>query len=751
MRRAWMEFRLGARLAVTGGADARLRVVLTAIGATLGVTLLLVAASVPNVVSEHNVRNAAVEVQAGEGATRLLGVWDFVSYRGQSITGLALQPVGHRPPLPPGVAQLPGPGEMVVSPALGDLLRSPAGAELKRWLDARVVGTIGERGLTGPSDLRLYRGASDLRAYGSMSITRFGGVSSSQYHGALVTLLVILMSIALLLPVGVFVATASRFGSDQRNVRLAAIRLVGADRAGTARIAAAEALVGTMLGVVLGCLLFLAIRPLISHVDIAGISVFSSDVRPAGWLVMLIVLLVPAAAVAFALLATRRAAIEPLGVSRRGSEPRRRLAWRLVMPLLGFLLLAPLIGANNRLASTIGQIEASAGVLLVLVGVSALLPWFVEAAARRADRGPLPWLLAVRRIRADHGTSGRVVSAIALTVAGAIALQTVFNAADAETNNNVPASPTGHALYAFGMLVRAPGAAADVERQLRSTGGVEDAIALANDNQNHRYPISVGSCQTLTLIVNARHCTDGSLYIVRAETGLRPGASMRLGGRAVRVPDAAREVTLRSTVQTPTALASSIPLGVLLLTPGAAANLGIHADLVDASVAIDPHLPGASDNVHTTVARIDPLANVQSNTPTPVNHVLKQLQNVLFAGATVVLIVIGGSLLVAIAEQLRERRRVLAVLSAFGTRPSTIAWSVLWQNALPVAVGLALAVVMGVGLGDVLMHIIGLQASFDWGAIALLTAAAALVVAVVTGATLPLVWRQMRPEALRVE
>jgi hypothetical protein len=751
MRRAWMEFRLGARLAVTGGADARLRVVLTAVGVTLGVTLLLVAASVPNVVRAHNARDAAVEVQVGEGATPLRGLWDFVNYRGQSITSLALQPNGAHPPLPPGVAQIPGPGEMVVSPALRHLLRSPAGAELKRWLDARVVGTIGERGLTGPADLRLYRGATDLRAYGSMSVTGFGGVSSSDYHGALVTMLVILMSVALLLPVGVFVATASRFGSDQRNVRLAAIRLVGADRAGTARIAAGEALVGTVLGVVLGCFLFLAVRPLISHVDIAGISVFSSDVRPEAWLTVLIVLLVPAAAVAFALLATRRAAIEPLGVSRHGAEPRRRLAWRLVMPLLGFLLLLRLVGASSRLASTIGQIEASAGVLLVLIGVSALLPWFVEAAARRAGRGPLPWLLAVRRIRADHGTSGRVVSAIALTVAGAIALQTVFSAADARANNDVPASSTGDALYAFGMLVRADDPAAVVTRELRSTDGVEDAIALANDNHDQGYPISVGSCQTLTLILNARHCNDHSAYIVRADSNLHPGATLRLGARTVQVPDSAREVVPRPTIQGPVALASSVPFGVLLLTPAAAAELGIHADLVDAGIAIDRHAPGAADNVRTTVARIDPLANVQSNIPAPASHVLKQLQNVLFAGATVVLIVIGGSLLVAVAEQLRERRRVLAVLSAFGTRPSTIAWSVLWQNALPVALGLALAVVMGVGLGDVLMHIIGLQASFDWGAIALLTAAAALVVAAVTGVTLPIVWRQMRPEALRVE
>jgi len=750
MSRSWTDLRLGVRLAFRGGADARLRVALTAVGVTLGVTLLLVGASVPTIVSAHNARVAAANVDAGDVRAPLLGLWHITSYRGKTVTGLALQAVDRDPPLPPGLNRIPGPGQMFVSPALRDLLRSPAGAELDRWLHARIVGTIGQSGLTGPADLRLYRGANDLRAYGPIAIKSFGSPESDEFSGPLVTMLVILMSVGLLLPIAVFVATASRFGSDQRNVRLAAIRLIGADRIATARIAAGEALSGTVLGVAFGLLLFLALRPLISQVDIAGISVFSSDVRPQAWLAILIVLLVPAASVALALLATRRAAIEPLGVSRRVAEPRRRLAWRLVTPILGFLLLLPLIGASHRLGSTIGQVEASAGVVLVLVGVSALLPWFVEAAVRRTEAGPLPWLLAVRRLRADHGTSGRVVSAIALTVAGAIALQTVFNAADAQSSTRVPENSMSHALYPYGMLVRSSDPPAVVTRRLRSTRGVEDAVAVANDDLNPQVPISVASCQSLKLIANISSCGERSSYIVTGESGLRAGQAVSVGGYRFRIPESAHRVAPR-VVTGKLAFADSIPTGELLLTPAAAAHLGIAADLVDAGVTLNRQVPGARDNAITTIARIDPLAGIPSDPTTIGNHVLQQLQNVLFAGATAVLLVIGGSLLVAVAEQLRERRRVLAVLSAFGTRPSTIAWSVLWQNALPVALGLALAVVIGVGLGDVLMRIIGLQASFDWGAIALLTAAAALVVAAVTGVTLPIVWRQMRPEALRVE
>ena len=63
----------------------------------------------------------------------------------------------------------------------------------------------------------------------------------------------------------------------------------------------------------------------------------------------------------------------------------------------------------------------------------------------------------------------------------------------------------------------------------------------------------------------------------------------------------------------------------------------------------------------------------------------------MFAGATIVMALIGFSLLLTALEQLRERRRLLAVLVAFGTRRSTLSWSLLWQSAVPVALGLVVA------------------------------------------------------------
>ncbi|HWD70105.1 MAG TPA: FtsX-like permease family protein [Solirubrobacteraceae bacterium] len=749
MRRGVSDLLLGARLAATGGTDSRLRAGLTAIGVGFGVALLLFAASVPNMIGAHEARSQARMPKLASAAHASLYEYQAdTSFRANDITVLVLQQAGPDPPLPPGLSRIPAPGQMLVSPALEHLLQASGGTELARRLHARVSGTIGERGLNGPAELFAYVGAAGLRRHGGVGVRGFGHQLVQSGHSPLITLLVIMMVVALLLPVGVFVATASRFGSEQRNSRLAALRLLGLDRSGTARVASGEALFGAAGGVALGVIGFvLILRPLVPHTDIAGVSVFAQDVNPSPGLTVLALLLVPVAAVAFALLAMRQVAIEPLGVSRRGRPPRRRLVWRLATPGLGFLLLATLVGAGGRLASAGGEIEASAGIVLVLVGVCALLPWLVEAAVLRADGGPVAWLLAVRRLRLDHGTSGRVVGAIGLAVAGAIALQTVFSGADHARYVSLPASQRG--LVQIGNMI-VPGADAErlVAGRLRSVHGVLDSYVIGTGRQS----VTVASCSTIVEFTGTSACGPQSSYVVSGfGSSLRPGQLIRLPGRSLRVPAGARRVSLLPALA-PEFVVQNFYAGSLVLTPGAAARLGVSAHTLAAIVRLSP-AAGADDRLRDAVARIDPLAEVTdvSAGMSPRDLTIAKLRRILTAGAVAVLLVIGASLLVSVIEQLRERRRVLAVMSAFGTRASTLAASVLWQTALPVLLGLTLAIVLGAALGAVLMEIAGLPVSFDWGSVALLAGAGVAVVAAVTGLTLPILLRQISPEALRAE
>lgn len=115
------------------------------------------------------------------------------------------------------------------------------------------------------------------------------------------------------------------------------------------------------------------------------------------------------------------------------------------------------------------------------------------------------------------------------------------------------------------------------------------------------------------------------------------------------------------------------------------------------------------------------------------------------------LVLIGASLLVGALEQLRERRRVLAVLVAFGARRATVGLSVFWQAAVPVVLGLAVSVVVGAALGALLLSVAEEPVILDWGTIAGMAGAGGAVVLLVTLLSMPALWRLMRPDGLRTE
>lgn len=124
---------MGARFAVTGGRRGWTRTILTAVGVGLGVCLLLTAASVPHLLESRDDRvegRYVIPVMHGEAKPSersFLFVETETLYRGDTIRGTVLRPDGGQAPVPPGLAKLPGPGEMAVSPALADLLASPEG------------------------------------------------------------------------------------------------------------------------------------------------------------------------------------------------------------------------------------------------------------------------------------------------------------------------------------------------------------------------------------------------------------------------------------------------------------------------------------------------------------------------------------------------------------------------------------------------------------------------------------------------
>ncbi|MET9518682.1 FtsX-like permease family protein [Streptomyces sp. NPDC002994] len=767
------DLRMGARFAVAGGREGWLRTALTAVGVGLGVALLLFSTAVPSALSARdqrdNARNDYGAVINGPAAddTMLLGRTDTV-FRDKDIRGRLLKPEGSSPSVPPGVERLPGSGEMVVSPKLRELLSSPEGELLRQRLDATVVGTIADAGLVGPHDLAYYAGDGTLEfARGDvMRIRDFVAKAPTEKMDPVLALLVVIIFVVLLLPVAIFIAAAVRFGSDRRDRRLAALRLVGADGRTTRRIAAGEALAGSLAGLVLGAGFFLLGRQFVGEVTVAGLNLFPADVDPSPLLAVLIAVSVPAAAVGVTLFALRGVVIEPLGVVRTATPRKRRMWWRLLPPAVGLALLYPMLG-KGRDDGAFNQAQVIGGTVLLLIGVTALLPWIVEAVVARIGGGTPAWQLAVRRLQMSSGNAARLVNGIAIAVAGAIALQMLFAGIEGDYRQDTGADPNRAQLSFRTSNSADPAQNAALTRQLRTTQGVRDVISVgrtglatvANEPQDY-VDLTIGDCRSLRELAKISDCRDGSVFLTT-------------GGwdhRVLKVAKPGRKLFIDPTFQgeekgseTPWTLPAKLPqvpkrdeptggaIAGVLATPGALPPTDKLPLGHTAYLKLDSRVPDAAEHARNTVATADPLIAVRAAQTTKESTRFAGVRKGLYIGAAAVLMLIGASLLVSMLEQLRDRKRLLSSLVAFGTRRTTLSWSVLWQAAVPVVLGLALATVVGLALGAVLLKMVARRVSVDWFSVVAMSGIGAGVVLLVTALSLPPLWRLMRPDGLRTE
>ncbi|WP_327288995.1 ABC transporter permease [Streptomyces sp. NBC_01198] len=784
--RTWLrDLWLGARFAAGGGREGWIRTALTAVGVALGVALLLLAAAVPAMMDTRDQRRVARDtlsvgdsVKPGAG-TFLLAEVD-TSYHGKDVTGVLLHPEGSAVKPPPGVAAMPPAGRMIVSPALKKLLASSP--LLRERIPYEITGTIGKAGLMGPADLYYYAGSDQLVPYdaahrhgNSYRETGFGHHSNSEVRGPVFDLLLLIVLVVLLLPVAVFIATAVRLGGERRDRRLAALRLVGADIRMTRRIAAGEALFGALLGVLLGAVFFLVARQFAAEITIRDISAFPSDLTPDTALTVLIVVLVPVAAVAVTLLSLRRTVIEPLGVFRQGLGRRRRLWWRLLIPAAGVAMLAPLFGTVKGDAS-INEYQIAAGTILLLIGVTAVLPWLVEAAVGRLRGGPVAWQLATRRLQLNSNASARMVSGVTVAVAGAIALQMLFNAVDSDFVSSTHADPTRAQMVVATSSTTSDQTARDIQRMAGTKGVREafgyaqgqatqpDAASLKDYGQAAWLPVNVGDCATLRLLADiGADCKPGSTFLVppRAEDGyqssgafLKPGGridlNMGFDGRYTGTPELWTIPAGTRTVGRRIDPTGSEEWGILA-TPEALDSSRLFDPRSQILVGLDDRQPDAVEYVRNTAATYGVTTYVTNISSTSTRTSYAQLRRGLFAGATLTMLLIGASLLVTMLEQLRDRKKLLAVLVAFGTKRSALAWSVLWQTTIPVVLGLVLASAGGIGLGAALVAMVGRGFQMDWGSVAAMSAIGAAVVLAVTLLSLPPLWRLMRPDGLHTE
>ena len=655
---------------------------------------------------------------------------------------------------------------MYASPALTELLRSDAGELLRPRLPDRIVGTLEPSAVPMPGELIAWVGADEKLAdeEAAMAAYGFGDVDTNRAADPAMMALLLVGAVVLLLPVFIFISSASRIAGAERDRRLSALRLVGSGSRQVRRIAAAESLTSAFVGLVLGAAVFVVGRQFAEGIDLFGVRVYVADVVPDPVLVVLIVLLIPALSVLTALFALRRTIIEPLGVVRQGKPVRRRAWWRFALIAVGIVLLTTQLGAREN--TDTWSYLVSAGAALLLVGVPVLLPWLVERVAGRITGGPSSWLLAIRRLQLDSGTSARVVGGVAVVLAGTIALQTVLLSVEGDVGlPGGPDEPPG--------AVEVTGSAAlssEIEKDLSAADGVRSAHTVMNrgayrpGNLEEYFSIGIADCDTLRELGGVRGCVDGDVFKVGGDQPPpAPGAALEWreysNERGAFDPED-YEVTGTWTVpenlKTTSVADNSLLYGSLLVTPGAMRGVTLPDDRSTVITQVEPNLTADQlEGIRNSVAHFGYEVYVYSYNTGPdlseKQRTFVAIRTGLYAGSIFTLMLAAVSLLVLALEHIRERRRQLAILTASGVQRGVLGRSLLWQVALPIGLGVVVALVTGIGLAALVLRLSNERLGIDWPGVAVLCGGAVALCMLVSAMTMPFLRSATRLTSLRTE
>jgi hypothetical protein len=710
---------LGLRLTLRGGREALVRLVLVAAAVGLGAGLLLAAVSGINAATAQNDASAwlwtgSAAEPAGPAAASTARLWWHVSgdmFRGQIVARADVAATGAAAPVPPGIPRDPGPGQYYASPALAALLRSTPADELADRYPGRLIGTIGDTALASPDSLVIVVGhapAQLARTPGTAAVSAIAttpgdprlGVRNPrglqtvppvrQAPAGSVDLVLSVVALAILAPVLIFIATATRLSAARREQRFAAMRLAGATRRQVSLIAAVESVVAAAGGAAAGFGLFFLLRVPLSGIGFTGQPFFPAQLSLSVPDILLVALGIPAAAAVAARLALRRVQISPLGVARRVT-PQPPRAWRVV-PLLAGVAELGFFAVHGPPSSVPGQVQAFfPGFLLVVIGLVIAGPWLTMTGARfLAGRARRPGaLIAARRLADDPRAGFRAVSGLVL----ALFVTTVAVAVLTTTNAKVAVArgPAADASVLVDQVDQsADGAAgppapvlpATATVRLRGIGGVTGIVEVrASPGRTVRVfgatgPAGVVSCAQLAGAPVLGRCPAG------AQAAAFPVSSL--------VDDASPILFARQSVRNVTWPAADVAARSL-----SAAGLDIIAVVTDGSPSAIERARTVLDNAYPvpdgpqTIGEFELIGSSSSLT-----SAYQQLADVVILTS---LAIAGCTLATSIAAGLADRKRPFSMLRLAGARLATLRGVVVLESAVPL---LAVAIVaIGAGFG----------------------------------------------------
>jgi hypothetical protein len=760
--------RLGLRLAVSGGREAVVRLVIVAAAVGIGVGLLLTVITAVNAVGVQNDRyawldtgtpGASAATAASHDPLWLLFTGDL--FDGQAIYRADVAATGPASPVPPGIPRDPGPGQYYISPALGALLRSAPADELADRYPGHQAGLIGEAGLPSPDSLVIVVGRSVAQMShlpGAAQVTSFNTTppSGCGSHGACmirggltpkgIDFVLSVVALALLLPVLIFIGTATRLSAARREQRFAAMRLVGATPRQVSLISTVESAVAAMVGVAIGFGLFFVLRIPLATMAFTGQAFFPAELSLSLPDILAVAVGVPVASAAAARLALRRVNISPLGVTRRVTPAPLR-AWR-VLPLLAGLADLGFVVVHGLPASPVGQVLLFVpGFALIMVGLVIAGPWLTMAGARvlvrRASRPA--GLIAARRLADDPRAAFRAVSGLVLalfifTVAAAlIATQDTkhYESADGgpagntlvDQFSNITQDGSGHQIA----VGSAPPPSAAVLAQLRQISGVQGIVEVRADPglsitssqlQVRDIPAAVVSCAQLASVPGLGRCPAG------AAAAKVSSSLVDINGNLVGFTWPAADVRAGRL--------DSLPLGSLDV-----AMNGSQPAIEQARTVLENAYPtGSGLRPPQTVGEYSAVSNAA-------NDAYQQLADVVILTS---LTIAGCTLAVSVAGGLADRKRPFSLLRLTGARLAMLRRVIVLESAVPLLAVAAVAI--GIAFGASAMYAtteMHLALVAPGAAYFVLTAAGIVLALSLIAATFPLLRRITGPETARSE
>ncbi|CCH29643.1 FtsX-like permease family protein [Actinosynnema sp. NPDC047251] len=408
--------------------DPRGRVAALLGGATtaVGVLLVLWLVGAPAALDARESRAAWRSATAGEGQGALTVATTRDEFGGRWIERFDVTSAGGAVPVPAGIPRLPGPGEVLLSPALAALVREVPAERLGRRFPGAVVGEVGGAALRFPDELVAIVGHPHGTVAGTPRRDLVGAHRPDAADVGMLSLLSKVGLVVLVVPCLVLVASAGRLTAARRARRLAALRVAGATPGQALRLTAVEAAVGAVPGSVLGAVAAGPASRWAAEVPWGGGTWFPADFAPspltAGAVAVLAsALLVGAAVLGHVRQRTVRRDAAPLGPGRWGLGRRGTGRWGVAGRLLFALVAAGVFGAGVVAAEVLGPrhhhvavLVGLAGVVLALVVAGPVVTALVGRVVLRGRRGAWALLvgrrLATRPVAAFRASAGVLVA-----------------------------------------------------------------------------------------------------------------------------------------------------------------------------------------------------------------------------------------------------------------------------------------------------------------------------------------------------